>query len=109
VTSSGPPRQISGRALRVDRIQPAHASWSDIQRFALTSNGYDHCGSLEACAALAEARQCDTLSNMRACLFYEQRKWRFMDAQPDAMAMSRIRELMALISERVRSANDLLA
>jgi len=32
-----------------------------------------------------------------------------MDAQPDAMAMSRIRELMALISERVRSANDLLA
>jgi hypothetical protein len=90
-------------------MPPSGALWEEIERFALTFNGYDHCDSLEACAALAEARQYDTLSNMRACLFCEQRSWCFTGSYPDARSLAHVWELMELIRARVRLVNEFLA
>ena len=106
---SSEPRYIPNVLLRAERLPGPHASWEEIERFALTFNGYTHCGSLEACAAVAKARRHETLSDLRTCLFYEQRSWRHCGWHPDAEAMAYIRHLIELIRRRVAAANELLA
>ncbi len=72
-----------------------HASWDQIQRFALTFDGYKHFGSFERCAAIANRRRDgegghENLSELRGCLFFGQRRWHRFGDTPDAEAMSYI-------------------
>ncbi|MFN2151474.1 MAG: hypothetical protein ACK2T5_07760 [Anaerolineales bacterium] len=86
------------------------ADWSTIGAFALTFNGYEHWGSFEACSELAERWQQafaregslpQTLTELRTCLFFEQRRWRHYGYTPDDTAMIYIRALLAEIRARV--------
>jgi hypothetical protein len=67
--------------------------------FALTFDGYGHYGSEAKCAEVANARRerysrRKPLSELRACLFYEQRRWRHFGYAPDCEAMRYIRLLL---------------
>ena len=84
------------------------ADWDEIQNFALTFDGYEHWGSSEACAEVANARKSQTLSDLRTCLFYEQRRWRHFGEAPDANAMDYIRSVLKQIRERIYQANHIL-
>jgi hypothetical protein len=49
------------------------------------------------------------MTELRTCLFYEQRRWRHFGEVPDEAAMSYIREVLEQIRVRTKLANDLLA
>ncbi len=88
------------------------APWAEIGRFALSFNGYEYWGSFEKCAEIAnrwrgvyraEGSLSDSLTELRTCLFFEQRRWRHFGLEPDEEGTAYIHALVERIRERVRS------
>ena len=94
-------REIANRDLSLDDVPPFNADWDQIGEFALSFNGYIECGSFERCAEVANNRRNDTLTELRACLFFEQRRWRHFGYEPDAEAMAYIRGLLEKVRDKV--------
>lgn len=98
-----PGPEIHNRDLTLADIPPSQAGWDVIGAFALTFDGYRHWGSFEACAEVANARRGSSLTELRTCLFFEQRRWRHFGDEPDAGAMAYIWDLVESIRARVAS------
>ena len=96
---------ITNSDLTVDRIPSTDASWHDISMFALQFDGYKECGSFEACAEIANSGRDNTLTELRTCLFFEQRRWRHFGEDPDAAGMIYIRGLVVKIRDKVAAGN----
>jgi len=103
--------EIPHRILRSADVPSGRANWDEIQMFALTFNGYNHYPN-GACDRFAESllrsflankKSLDelNLSRLRACLFYEQRRYRHLDAEPDKKTMVYIRALLKAIGTKV--------
>lgn len=102
---------ISNSALRKEHIpKPLNRYTIEIQEFALTFNGYDHCGSFDACATLANRSAEDYgtsgrlpagLSELRACLFFEQRRWRHVQEDPEGPDLEYVKALIESIREKI--------
>jgi hypothetical protein len=83
--------------------------WQGIDLFALTFGGHEHFGSGQ-CAVIANST-CDryqvdgslpgTLTELRTCLFYEQRRWRQYDQHADAGNLEYILALLDGIRTKV--------
>lgn len=82
------------RKLILSDIPSLDADWETISDFAITFDGYEASGSIEACTKIANEKKHDSLDNLRICLFFEQRKWRWNDENPDAEAMIYIRSVL---------------
>jgi len=95
--------EIPNETLSLDDVPPGDAPWRDIARFALTFNGYAEWGR-KHCAEIANARRAGTLTDLRTCLFFEQRRHNHFGREPDAKTMPYIRELVAGIGKKVTSA-----
>src|SRR5439155_10121888 len=102
---------ILNEALTVDVIPDIMADWETIAPFALTFDGYEYAGSLQACRALADWIRSEWrdihqlpahLSELRAALFYEQRRARWTDTDPRGADLRYIRALVAAIALLVR-------
>lgn len=110
-----PARYIPNRELVAAKIPSGDAGWDAIQRFALTFDGYKHYGSFDRCADVANARRergCsagESLSALRGCLFFEQRRWRHYGEHPNEESMRYIGQLLDEIRLRVEQAAELLA
>ena len=65
--------------------------------FALTFDAYEVLGSFEACGEIANARNSETLTNLRTCLFFEQRRWRHFGEEPDSSSMEYIHGIVEKI------------
>lgn len=77
------------------------AGWYDISMFALQFDGYKECGSFEECAKIANAGRDKTLTELRTCLFFEQRRWRHFGEDPDEKAMVYIRDIIEKIRAKI--------
>ena len=62
---------------------------------------YEHWGSLEKCAEIANGRQHDTLTDLRTGLFFEQRRRRHFGEQPDEESAAYWRILIAAIRHKL--------
>jgi hypothetical protein len=91
--------EIPNADLVLEHVPSADADWFEIEEFALTFDGYKAHGSFDACAQIANNRLHNTLTNLRTCLFFEQRRWRHFGENPDDEAMKYIRSLV----EQIRS------
>lgn len=91
---------ITNEALTLSDIPSTAASWPDIARFALTFNGYE-VWEFEVCAEIANARRHNSLTDLRTCLFFEQRRWRHFGEDPEGEDMAYIREVVEKIRGRV--------
>lgn len=89
-----PRQEIPTDSLGPVDVPPANAEWSEIQEFALTFNGYSFWNGFDRCAAIANAKQPRNLTELRTCLFFEQRRWRHLGKIPDAESMAYIRTLV---------------
>ena len=85
---------------------PTSGEWAEIENLALSFNGYDHwgdqCGAhanevLKIWAASNELPA--NLSDLRASLFYEQRRWRHFGEEPAPDAKRYINALLGKIRE----------
>ena len=108
------PRYIPNTHLQAGKMPPPGSDWELIQRFALTFDGYKYCGSTERCGELANRRKnggggSETLSELRSCLFFEQRRYHHFGQGPEREEMGYIYSLLEEIRARVKVANELLA
>jgi hypothetical protein len=95
---------IPNQALRRADVPPRDSDWSSVVRFAQSFNGYEQMAGLEQCADVANHRRdCKTLSDLRACLFFEYRRHNHFGYPPDAEKMQYIYELMDRIREQARA------
>ncbi len=67
--------EITNEALKPSDIPAADAPFNVISQFGDTFNGYKQLGSFEACAEIANEQRHASLTELRACLFFEQRRW----------------------------------
>lgn len=90
---------INSGELRVTDLPTTYGEWSDYARFALTFAPRD----TEVCRELgsdAFGRWRRTgelpirLDELRACLWFEQRRWRFLGRDPDAEGMRYVSALI---------------
>jgi hypothetical protein len=102
--------EIANADLTEHDIPSPAAEWRQIGKFALTFNGYDSWGSFDKCAEIGNhwakahaERQAlpDSLTDLRTCLFFEQRRWRHYGWEPDEQAMRYIRDLVEAIRGKV--------
>src|ERR1700761_6268810 len=104
------PDEIANSELRKGMVPAVTEGWHRIGSFALTFDGYQflpdgQCGELanvgrfvcEASRALPPKLDC---SELRACLFFEQRKHRHYGKAPNDDAMVYIAALLAAIQAR---------
>ena len=92
---------IPNEELVLNRIpDPERELWS-WERFALTINGYDVMGGFEACAVLANTGTPRTLTELRCCLFFEQRRERHSGGMSTNEAL--IRDLLREIRQKVKA------
>jgi hypothetical protein len=106
------PREISNADLREGDVPGPDSGWREIGRFALSFDGYEWWGSFQRCAEVAERglevfRTTGTLpgslTGLRTCLFFEQRRWRHFGLDPDEEASRYISALLEGVRDRVRS------
>jgi hypothetical protein len=99
--------EVSNSELIKDNLPPLKAKWEDIWQFALTFNGYkysDRCADIanKAHSKYDESKQLpDDLSDLRSCLFFEQRRWRHFGEKPNEQAMVYIHALIESIRRQV--------
>jgi hypothetical protein len=87
--ANDPPSSTQKR-LTIEDLPGPQADWSTISAFALTFDAYVVLGSFEACAEIANARNSETLTDLRTCLFFEQRRWRHFGEEPDSSSLEYI-------------------
>ena len=75
------------------------AEYESIAEFALTFEGYD----IPNCADLANSRSGETLSELRAVLFFEQGRYRPFGHNPTGEDLEYIRSIILKIRELVES------
>jgi hypothetical protein len=102
--------KIANEDLKESDVPQADAGWHEIGRFALSFNGYEWWGSLQKCAEVANLAAetfrksgalPESLTDLRTCLFFEQRRWHHFGFDPDAEAMKYIGALLEEIRRRV--------
>lgn len=85
-------------------VPASPADVDELDRFALSFDGYAHWG--DRCGALAESARAafradgtlpDSLDDLRACLFYEQQRWRWSSRSPDADSTAYLQGLLDAI------------
>ena len=101
---------IASSDLRIEDVPGIDAEWDDVREFALTFDGYDHTRSLETLARLAERTRelyaqnsslKGSLDDLRASLFFEQRREHWTDCEFEGDELRYIRALLAGIAERL--------
>ena len=90
---------IPNSELNPEMIPLLMSSYADISEFAITFYGYD----LPNCAELANSRTAVTLSELRAVLFFEQRRFRHFGHNPEGNDLEYIRSIVCKIRERLES------
>lgn len=104
--------EVDNADLKQSDVPPSNAGWYEIGRFALTFNGYERWGSFEKCAEVANlATQTfresgslpESLTDLRTCLFFEQRRWHHFGFDPDEKSMNYISALVEQIRQSVRA------
>ncbi len=103
-------KQISNLGLNQNDLPSPDAKWKDIQEFALSFNGYEYWGSFKRCADLAnkvakeyeQTRRLNcSLTELRTCLFFEQRRLRHFGYGPGEESMRYIHALIKEIRNKV--------
>ena len=109
-------KTIPNAQLNEEIIPRESADISTILSFALTFNGYEHWGSFEKCAEIANAwltryttkrETPPALTECRTCLFFEARRWRHYGYDPDENTVIYFRALIDKIRALVVSRNFL--
>lgn len=93
--------EIKNEVLSVSDLPDADGPFDVIARFGFTFNGYEELGSFERCAEVANQRRNGTLTELRACLFFEQRRARHTGENADADEEAYQRHLIAQMRTKV--------
>ncbi len=99
---------ISNEALRSAPIPGRGAPWEAVEEFALSYDGYGYWSGLAELAGRSvqgwtrHRSLPGSLDELRACLFYEQRRWHHYGQEPCGRAADYLGALLEAVAERVR-------
>ncbi|MCX6304066.1 MAG: hypothetical protein NT040_03770 [Bacteroidetes bacterium] len=101
--------EIHNTDLRLDQIPPIDSDYSQIADFALTFDGYNKIKDIALFANKVVAAFQNghaivvklTLTELRACLFYEQRRYRHFGEDPEGKDRDYINIIVLEIIKRV--------
>ena len=105
---------VPHRALTRADVPATRAEFDDIVRFAYTFDGYARFG-LEGCGELANGTLAhflatrnlpDDLDELRACLFFEARRWIVLEREPDTRARLYVGALLSAIEDALDDLHD---
>jgi hypothetical protein len=88
---------IPNEQLTLAHLPGPDARWEEIERFALTFDGYARIGPRLGELAkkhFDDGTLPDSLDELRGCLFLHQRSWRHVGGRPDERAMAHFRALI---------------
>jgi hypothetical protein len=88
---------ILNKDLQLSQIPAPESDYSGIEKFALTFNGYE----VPNCAEMANSRSAKSLTDLRAALFFEQRRYRHFGHPPEGDDLEYVRSLVQEITVRV--------
>jgi hypothetical protein len=108
---TGGARHVPHRVLRRSDLPAGRAPFEEIVTFAYTFDGYahygmEHCGTLanETYATWTQAQTLpDDLDALRACLFFEARRWIVLEREPDIRARLYVDALLEAIGDAVEA------
>lgn len=90
---------IPNKELHLSQIPLPESDYTAIEKFALSFNGYEH----PDCADIANSRSAQTLTEYRASLFFEQRRYRHFGSHPTGEDLEYIRSLVEAIRIEVQN------
>jgi hypothetical protein len=90
-------RIIPNSELSLQDLPPDNAPWDLLAEFALTFQGSNILDS----GTIANDRLHDTLSNLRTCLRFEQRRYRHMGAEPTGDELEYMQSLIFKIRAKL--------
>ena len=102
-------REIANADLTEADLPPPNAEWHSIGKFSLSFNGFEYWGSFKKCGDIANRGAevfysnrvlSNSLSKLRTCLFFEQRRWNHFGYEPDEQTMDYIHALVQRIREK---------
>jgi hypothetical protein len=105
---------VPHRSLTRDDVPDPRAEFDDIVAFAYGFDGYARFG-LEGCGELAnrtlstfltERRLPDDLDTLRACLYFEARRWIVLEQEPDTRARLYVGALLDHLGDRLEAAAE---
>jgi hypothetical protein len=104
-----PDASVPHRLLTREGLPASRAPFEEIVEFAYTFDGYARFG-LEGCGTLANETLArflhdrtlpDDLDALRACLFFEARRWIVLEREPDTRARLYVDALLERVGERL--------
>jgi hypothetical protein len=104
--------KIPNSLLIIEDIPSRRASWKKILPFAQSFNGYEQCGSVQKCRDVAKQGVAlhkanldltQSLTDLRTCLFFEARRWKHLEKEPNKAGMEYVRALLEAIRVRVQA------
>jgi hypothetical protein len=107
-------RSVPHRSLVRDDVPDPRDDFETIVAFAYTFDGYAHFG-MEACGALANRTLTRFLADrtlpadldeLRACLYFEARRWIVLEAEPDTRARLYVGALLDRLAEKLDEQHD---
>jgi len=107
-------RSVPHRSLTREDLPDPRADFEDIVAFAYGFDGYARFG-LEGCGELAnltlsaylrDRRLPDDLDELRACLYFEARRWIVLQQEPDTRARLYLGALLEHLGDRLDTLQD---
>ena len=100
--------RISSDQLKIEDIPRSRADWSEFSAFALRFDPkvLGRIGYGKQVADLNNATKDSSINELRAHLFIEQRRWNHFGRDPDYRTTMRLREILDLIREKLKSADS---
>ena len=100
--------RISSDQLEAKDIPRSRANWSEFSAFALRFDSMviEKIGYGGQVADLNNATKDSSINELRAHLFIEQRRWHHFGRDPDYRTTMRLREILDLIREKLKSAES---
>src|SRR5665213_1399053 len=95
------PARIPTNGLKLSDVPDESAAWQTIGRFALTFDPAEKDPYHPSPNDPAAVSSASSLTDLRAHLFFEQRRWNHFGRLPDAAAMLAIRRLIGLIRAKL--------
>jgi hypothetical protein len=97
------PEYISNEVLTFEMIPSRGTPWHDIALFSLTFSGYQKAGSFNRCTEVSDTPGCETLSEIRGLLYFEQMRWTKLRKHPDRETMAFVYDLLDSMREKIRN------
>ena len=100
--------RISSDKLEAKDVPRTRADWSEFSAFALRFDSMviEKIGYGEQLADLNNATRDSSIDQLRAHLFVEQRRWHHFGRDPDYRTTMKLREILDLIREKLKSADS---